>query len=415
MCPFFHGSDLPSPYKNTIAMNGTPFKPQEEYRNKEVQKLIFSRNTSPLYKSVNFYIHPVNWNSTRYKIYTLPGRPAMKLADVFFQNSSLYGSMNDCSGLWLFACFNDDCYIESLRAGFMQGFYEGIDYGLESIHGDPNKVTVRLEILTKEGLYTYIDQRFGRNDFRHSVDGMNMSIRNRLKIMQTGDSEVVWSMIDTTGDFGITLNLRAHSYHLYPTLVLPNNLSNMVVSPDVDVSGVVTVKGEAFDVSGMGALDQNWSRKIHSESAQRYGYSHYEPIYWNNEFASVLYFIVSANGTVYLQDLILTMHRGKNIVFHEVALEHTSFEEINGISIPVKYRVHARIENIEIDYVVDIIPTKTLAVSGYPEMLLKTWVPNMPLISARGTVREHSGQGTKETSIVGKGILEFILVDLDPS
>ena len=63
----------------------------------------------------------------------------MKINDVFFQNSNLLSSINDSSGLWLFANFKKDCFIEALRVGFMLGFYEGIDYGIKSIIGDPNK------------------------------------------------------------------------------------------------------------------------------------------------------------------------------------------------------------------------------------------------------------------------------------
>jgi hypothetical protein len=339
----------------------------------------------------------------------------MRINDVFFQNSNLYGTMNDCSGLWLFACFRNGCFIETLRVGFMLGFYEGVDYGLPSISGDPGKVTLRLEILTREGLHTYIDQRFGRNDLRHAIGSFGISVRDRLEIVQTGDNDLVWSFSDDSGEYGIRLNLQADAYHLYPALVLPNNFSNMVVAPAVDVSGEVTVKGEVYDVTGMGALDQNWSRKTLSHSAKPYGYSHYEPIFWNDAFTSVLYYIVTADGTVHLQELILSEDRGERVVLNRVAIEHLAFEDAGGTSSPTKYRVKAEGDAARVEYVADITRRERVATWGHPEMLLNTWVPEMPLISAQGAITKSSGGAAGKTEISGKGILEFILVDLDPS
>jgi hypothetical protein len=322
--------------------------------------------------------------------------------------------MNDCSGLWLFACFKEDCFIDSLRVGFMLGFYEGIDYGLDSIYGDPNKVTIRLEILTKEGLYTYIDQRFDRNDFRCSIEKLWIKISDRLEITQNSDNEINWKFFDNTGKFCINLNLKVNSYYLYPSLILPNNFDNMIVAPNVDISGEVNVKGIKAKVFGMGALDQNWSRKIKSNSAHRYGYSHYEPIFWNNEFTSVLYYVVSSNKKLVLHDLILSKNHKENIVLDKITVNHISYENVNGTLNPMRYRVKARSEEINMDYLVDIIPRKRLEIWGYPDILLKTWVPNMPLISAKGIIKEHSKGNIKKINIIGKGILEFIRVDLNP-
>ena len=163
----------------------------------------------------------------------------MKINDVFFQNSNLSSSMNDSSGLWLFANFKKDCFIEALRVGFMLGFYEGIDYGIKSITGDPNKVTLRLEILTRKGLYTYIDQSFERKDFRHSINKIQMNIGNNLKIIHVDKNKINWITKNKSEKLIINLDLKMDLFHLYPSIVLPNNFANVAVSPETKVSGEV--------------------------------------------------------------------------------------------------------------------------------------------------------------------------------
>ncbi|MHB8279666.1 MAG: hypothetical protein ACYDIA_18720 [Candidatus Humimicrobiaceae bacterium] len=48
---------------------------------------------------------------------------------------------------------------------------------------------------------------------------------------------------------------------------------------------------------------------------------------------------------------------------------------------------------------------------GYPETLINSWVPNLPLISAVGELKEKDNYNNKILNISGKGILEFLLVE----
>lgn len=338
----------------------------------------------------------------------------MKINDVFFQNSNLSSSINDSSGLWLFANFKKDCFIEALRVGFMLGFYEGIDYGIKSITGDPNKVTLRLEILTKKGLYTYIDQSFERKDFRHSINKIQMNIGNNLKIIQVNDNEINWAVRDKSEKLILNLNLKMDLFHLYPSIVLPNNFANVAVSPKTKVSGEVSIDGNKYKVNGFGALDQYWSKKIKSSSAKKYGYSHYEPIMWNEKFASVLYYIISSDRKVYLQDLILSFKDRKIKRLEEINIKHIDYKESSGSFSPTNYIISAKGNDLEVEYEVKIIPRDKISTWGYPEELLKSWVPDMPLIYAKGVIREKDGSNINIIKINGKGIQEFILVDYNP-
>ena len=338
----------------------------------------------------------------------------MKINDVFFQNSNLSSSINDSSGLWLFANFKSDCFIEALRIGFMLGFYEGIDYGIKSITGDPNKVTLRLEVLTKKGLYTYIDQGFERKDFRHSINKIQMNIGSNLKITQVDDNEINWVVRDKSEKLILDLNLKMDLFHLYPSLVMPNNFANMAVSPKTKVSGEVSIDSNKYKVDGFGALDQYWSKKIKSISAKKYGYSHYEPIMWNEEFTSVLYYIKSSDKKVYFQDLLLSFKGSKVKRLEEIDIKHISYEESSGGFSPTDYIVSAKGKDVEIEYEVKITPRDKILTWGSPEELLKSWVPDMPLISAKGVIREKGRNNINITKINGKGILEFILVSCNP-
>jgi len=338
----------------------------------------------------------------------------MKINDIFFQNSNLSSSINDSSGLWLFANFKNDCFIDAIRVGFMLGFYEGIDYGIESITGDPNKVTLRLEILTKKGLYTYIDQGFERKDFRHSINKIQMNIGNNLKIIQVNGNEINWVARDKSEKLILNLNLKMDLFHLYPSLVMPNNFANMAVSPETKISGEISIDDNKYKVDGFGALDQYWSKKIKSRSAKRYGYSHYEPIMWNEKFASVLYYIESSDKEVYLQDLLLSFKGNKIKRLEEINIKHVNYEELNGVFSPTNYIVNAKGTGMEIEYEVKIIPRKKIATWGYPKELIESWVPGMPLISAKGVIKEKSKNNINVTKINGKGILEFLLVGHNP-
>ena len=338
----------------------------------------------------------------------------MKINDVFFQNSNLLSSMNDSSGFFLFSNFKKDCLVNAIRLGFMLGFYEGIDYGIESITGDPNKVTLRMEILTRKGLYTYIDQGFERKDFRHSINKIQMNIGDNLKITQVGNNKIEWMTKDKSGKLDVNLKLKMGQFHLYPSLVMPNNFSNMAVSPGVKVSGEIFIDGSKYKVDGLGALDQYWSRKIKSDSAKKYGYSHYEPIMWNEKFTSVLYYIVSSNKEVYLRDLLLSIEGEKLKRLEEINIEYLDYKESGGSFSPANYIVSVKDNNVEIEYEVKIIPRDKILTLGYPEELLKSWVPDMPLISAKGVIREKGKNNINVTKINGKGILEFLLVGHNP-
>lgn len=338
----------------------------------------------------------------------------MKINDVFFQNSNLLSAINDSSGLWLFANFESNCFIRALRTGFMLGFYEGIDYGINSIKGDPNKVTLRLEILTKEGLYTYIDQSFERKDFRHEIDKIQMNIGKNLIIKQTGENELNWIVEDKTKRIIINLILKMDLFYLYPSIVMPNNLANMAVSPKTEIFGEIFIDNSYYKVSGIGALDQYWSKKIKSGSAKKYGYSYYEPIMWNEDSASVLYYIVSSDKKIYLQDLELSLHNGYLKRFEKVKIKIINYEEKEGFYIPVNYIVSSENDDMEIKYEARVMPHNRIATWGYPEKLIKSWVPSMPLISAKGVIKEKKDNSFKEIKIEGEGIQEFILAYYNP-
>jgi len=338
----------------------------------------------------------------------------MKINNVFFQNSNLLSSINDSSGFWLFANFKKDCFIDAIRIGFMLGFYEGIDYGIESITGDLNKVTLRLEVLTKKGLYTYMDQSFERKDFRHSINKIQMNIGSNLKIIQVNDNEIKWVVKDKSEKLILDLNLKMDLFHLYPSLVMPNNFANIAVSPKTKVSGEISIDGNKYKVDGLGALDQYWSKKIKSRSAKKYGYSHYEPIMWNEEFTSVLYYIKSSDKKVYFQDLLLSFKDSKIKRLEEINIKHLDYKESSGSFSPTNYIVSAKDNDVEIEYEVKILPRDKISTWGYPEELLKSWVPDMPLISARGVIKQKGKNNINVTKINGKGILEFLLVGHNP-
>jgi hypothetical protein len=338
----------------------------------------------------------------------------MKINDVFFQNSNLLCPMNDSSGFFLFSNFRKHCYVDALRIGFMLGFYEGLDYGIESIIGDPNKVTLRIEILTKEGFYTYIDQGFERKDFRHSINKIEMEIGENLKITQLGSNRINWIIGDKSGKLKVNLKLKTVFFHLYPSLIMPNNFSNMAVSPYTEVKGNIIIEDKRYEVDGLGALDQYWSRKIKSNSAKKYGYSHYETIMWDDKYTSVLYYIVSSNKEVYLSDILLSIGGKKLKRLDGINIKHLGYKELDNSFIPTNYSVNAKGDGIEFEYEVKIIDRDKILTSGYPEELLKSWVPNMPFIDAHGFIRKKSKIRNNILNVNGKGILEFLLVDYNP-
>lgn len=338
----------------------------------------------------------------------------MKINEVFFQNSNLTGSLNDCSGIWLLVAFKDNKYIDALRVGFFLGSYEGIDYGIKSIKGDQDKVSIRLEILTKDGLYTYIDQSFRRRDFIHTINKLEMNISDRLIIKQINDNEINWILKDNSEEFIINLNLTMNLFHLFPSMIFPNNNINIIVAPHIKVSGNIYIKGETFKVEGIGEFDQYWSKKIASKSARKYGCSFYETIMWNEKFSSVLFYLLDECGDVYLQDLIFSYDGIDSILFNEVKINNIVYKNYFGIKNPISYEVLAKNTtlNLEINYVVNIINKPNIKKWGNPEKYLKVLSENMPfnLVSANGHVSNGIGDKVHIIKLEeGKGILEFLL------
>ena len=135
---------------------------------------------------------------------------------------------------------------------------------------------------------------------------------------------------------------------------------------------------------------------------------------WNEKFASVLYYIVSSDRKVYLQDLVLSFKDRKIKRLEEINIKHINYKESSGSFNPTNYIVSAKGNKIEVEYEVKIIPHDKISTCGYPKELLKSWVPDMPLISASGLIKEKDGSNVNITKIDGKGIQEFILVDYNP-
>lgn len=180
----------------------------------------------------------------------------MRINDVFIKNSNLLSSLNDGSGLWLFAIFKDSSFINAIRIGFMLGFFDGKDYGVASLKGDPNIISLRIEVLTGEGLYTYIDQGFERKDFRHEIDKVSMNIGDNLKITQLSDNKLRWKIKDKSEKVCLNLVLKMDLFRLYPSVILPNNFIDMAVAPKVEVTGDVILDDNKYEVDGLGAMDQ---------------------------------------------------------------------------------------------------------------------------------------------------------------
>ncbi len=334
----------------------------------------------------------------------------MKLLDIFFQNIKLSGLLNDSSGLWLFGNLKEGSFVDAVRIGFMLGFYEGIDYGIHNIKGDPNLVTVRIEVLSKDGLYTYIDQGYTRKDFYCNSQGVHIKIAENIIIKQINDNNILWLIKDDEDRLIVDLRLDLHFYHKVPDIVLPNNFISMLISPMVRISGDIRVLGKKYPVEGIGAIDQYASKKIISASAKKYGYSFYEPIMWSDHISSVLYYLITSDGKAYLDDLLLVY----DDKLEKLKIEHlqiNAFTDYGGCLLPSNYSIKSSNEDFEFYYEAKTENRKKVLTWGYPKELINSWVPNLPVISAAGILSYRKTSMKKDLDVTGKGILEFLNVN----
>lgn len=127
---------------------------------------------------------------------------------------------------------------------------------------------------------------------------------------------------------------------------------------------------------------------------------------WNDGFSSALYYIVNSDGEIYLQDLLLSYDGVELILLDKISIKHVSHQNINGNLFPAYYEVKAESKDIQMEYSAKVVNRKVIKTWGYPEYLLKDWVPGLPLLHAEGQIIEGDG---RKIRIKGKGIFEFIL------
>lgn len=318
----------------------------------------------------------------------------------------------DWSCYFLYSSIAGPGPFHALNLGVHVGHMSGADTRVREFGGDQNGVFLVTALVHEDRLYRWFDTTtYQRTDAIYSRNGLDLQIGDVCRVKGS------WPFIDLyyhdkPNDIVYRLAGRATYAHWVPDHVMTTNLYSFLLLPDYTFNGVITFKGRDFEVNGIGGFDHVSARIIRNPRTKGVGFWHYDPVAWNEEFASAGLFYLDRQGAPFIKGGVTTLPDGGyhpapsfEIEYLELA-EGAAFSGEAGAAqiVPRRWRATMTAANGRLVY--EARPIPLAGAEGQP-----LHEPNVPFW-AEG---EWTGTDGRRLQLSGKGYMEYLSGTLDPS
>jgi hypothetical protein len=316
----------------------------------------------------------------------------------------LHGPALDFDGFWLFCPLRSASEVRGLKIGFSIGRYEGSDLGMAT-PGDPNSVRYHLELITEQESISY-SVNLSRLDVSSSPSEFDIIV-GLLGRIRGSWPRFELEMTDPDHELSVNLRFGAKTVHWWPDIVMPRTTYRQYVLPDTEVKGTISLRGQIFEVSGLGAFDRPFGRLVSSPTSRGIGYWHYDVIMWDEEFTTVSWLVSDRDGQPTIAYGMGSLGQGQSnlSLFEHFELEYLEFEERGqGRRMPRKWRGTLSGEDGHLVYTVNAIGQR------YDAAILGS--SRCPTLLMQCDAHFTDGNGVRQ--LAGIGLPEYHVAHFDP-
>jgi hypothetical protein len=315
----------------------------------------------------------------------------------------------DWAGYFLFAALDGDGPCQAVNLGLLVGHMEGRDLRMPGMVGDPRRLVV-IRSLVHDGVSyrSPDDASYTRSDLVYSRAGLDVQVADVARIRGRWPEFELY-FVDPVHDVVYDLAGRAGHVHWVPDHVY-STLYSYVVFPDFAFEGTITVAGVVHEVAGVGGLDHVNGRNVASPSSPGVGCWQYDPISWEDGWASNALLFLGDAGEVVVGAGAVAAVGGSYHPCPSFAIRYLEVDEGGANSglgellqaVPRAWQGLLRGEGCELEYTARRIDV--VAPDGRPVVEANAY------FEAEGVLRVS---GRPERSLRGRGYNEFMGGSLD--
>jgi len=235
----------------------------------------------------------------------------MRRSSTFVDDHTLSLQFPGCEwgGYFLFATLRGDGPCQAVNLGLLLGFMNGQDLRMPHMVGDPRRLVVIRSLICHGVSYRSPDETsYTRSDLIYSRVNLDVQVADVARICGSWPCFEFY-FVDKNYDITYDLRGRASCAHWLPDHIY-SNVYSYVVFPDFTFHGTISVRGDTHAVEGVGALDHVVGRALASPSSPGVGFWHYDPIGWENGWASNGLYFIGAHGETVVAEGCMTIPDG---------------------------------------------------------------------------------------------------------
>jgi len=252
----------------------------------------------------------------------------------------------DFGSYYLYAPLIGDGPCQAINLGVTVGHDTGTNVNIPQLMGDPDKIWIVTSLIFNNKSYRSFDfSSYRRSDAIYSRQGLDLQVADVARVK---GSWPYFEMYFADREYGITYEIEGYAgyAHWVPDHVSTTMAYSYLLFPNFNFSGKIKVKGDAYEVKGIGSLDHVFGRNINNPTGPIIGYWHADPVMWEDKYVSSGLYYLDHMGSKYIACGVMTLPDGGYHPAHDFKIEYlelgkgTSYsgQEVNCQTVPRRWR-----------------------------------------------------------------------------
>jgi len=231
----------------------------------------------------------------------------------------------DFGSYYLYATLIGNGPCQAINLGITIGHDTGSNVNIPQLKGDPGKVWIVTSLICNNNSYRSFDfTSYKRADAVYCRQGLDLQVSDAARIK---GSWPYFEMYFNDKEYDIIYEIAGYAGHAHwvPDHVSTTMTYAYLLFPDFKFSGTITIKGEIFNIKGIGSLDHVFGRNINNPSGAIIGFWHADPIMWEDKYASNGLYYLDDMGHPYIKAGVMTVPDGGYHPAQDFEIEYLEF------------------------------------------------------------------------------------------
>jgi len=235
----------------------------------------------------------------------------------------------DFGSYYLYATLSGNGPCQAINLGVTIGHDTGSNVNIPQLTGDPGKIWIVTSLIYNNKSYRSFDfNSYKRSDAIYSRQGLDLQVKDVARVRGSWPH---FEMYFKDKEYGIVYEIEGYAgyAHWVPDHVSTTMAYAYLLFPDFKFFGAISIKGESFNIKGVGSLDHVFGRNISNPSGTVIGFWHADPIMWEDKYASNGLYYLDDKGNPYIKSGVMTVPDGGYHPANNFEIEYLEFAKGN--------------------------------------------------------------------------------------